>query len=155
MLNMDNFNLTKEWEKEMRSFDVGKLVATVAYVAVNLSNGGIPRQFDFILNMLRVDLLRHPRIEIVSSTYLISSTLNGITKYIFDSLMTNKSFREWNLTSLEAANFVDVDDDKARAEAGLFEKSEKDFIDLDAFRQNVYCGLRKDLIEDYFFETHD
>lgn len=151
-LNMTHLRMTEKWAKEKRTFNITDISAAVAHVAVNLSDGFLPHSFDQVLTAFTNSLIDYHRTYCVGNVYMIDATLDEIVGVAYDFLVRNKSFREWNLTSLEMQCGVDVDDDKQRTKACLFEKSDKKFIDLDAFRQNLYCVLRSDLIEEYFFE---
>lgn len=153
-INMSHLQMAKRWTKENTTFTVPDISAAVAEIAVHLSEGYLPHFFDFVLVTFTSDLIRHPKTRQVGGVQMIDGTLEEIVDIAHNLLMTNKSFREWNLTTLEAVNHINVDDDEQRAKAGLFEKSDKKFIDLEAFRQNLYRVLRSKMIEDWFFEAH-
>ena len=112
MLNMDHLNLTKEWEKETRTWVLRDIYATVAYVAVDLwaCDDFAPRDLEVVLDQF------------------IDKSLNELVEIIREILFSIREFRQWNTMP------------------------SKDFIDLYAFMQNVYCELRKAMIEAWFFE---
>lgn len=149
-LNMTNLRKTEEWAKEKRSWCLSDIYATVAKVAVSLSNGW-PRNLYAIMLGFISKFERQPEVYSISEYKMIDISLNDLVDRIYAVLYSIKRFRELNLTTLEYLNGVDVDtDDRANK---WFEKSDKDFIDLEAFKQNIYCELRSKLIEEHFFNV--
>lgn len=147
-LNMTNLRKTEEWAKEKRTWCLSDIYATVAKVAFILSNG-YPRNFETVMCEFMTKLGDLPRIYSVAKIKMMDAPLNEAVEIVYSVLFSIKSFREWNLTTLEYLNGVDIDADDRGNE--WFFKSDKDFIDLEAFKQNIYCELRLKLIEEHFF----
>lgn len=149
-LNMTNLKKTEEWAKEKRVWCLSDIYATVAKVAFVLSNG-YPRNFETVMCEFMTKLRDLSEVYLVVETQMVDTSLNELVDIIYSILFSIKSFRQWNLTTLEYLNGVDVDADDRTNE--WFDKSDKDSIDLEAFKQNVYCELRSTLIEKHFFEV--
>lgn len=146
--NMTNLKKTEEWAKEKRTWCLSDIYATVAKVAFVLSNG-YPRNFETVMCEFMTKLKEHPNVYSAGGYQMINASLTDLVDVVYSVLFSIKTFREWNLTTLEYLNGVDVDaDDRANE---WFNKSDKDFIDLQAFKQNIYCELRSKLVEEYFF----
>lgn len=148
-LNMTNLRKTEEWAKEKKVWCLSDIYAIVAKVAFLLSNG-YPRNFEKVMCEFMTKLRDLPEVYTVGGYQMIGASLDELLDVVYSVLFSIKAFREWNLTTLEYLNGVDVDADDRRNE--WWEKSDKDFIDLEAFRQNIYCELRSKLIEEHFFE---
>lgn len=148
-LNMTNLKKTEEWAKEKRVWCLSDIYATVAKVAFVLSNG-YPRNFETVMCKFMTKLKEHPNVYSADRYPMINASLTDLVDVVYSVLFSIKDFREWNLTTLEYLNGVDVDADDRGNE--WLEKSDKDFIDLEAFKQNIYCELRSKLVEEHFFE---
>lgn len=148
-LNMTNLRKTEEWAKEKRPWCLSDIYATVVKVAFLLSNG-YPRNFEAVMCEFMTKLRDLPETYSVCEIQMIDLPLDELQDVVYSVLFSIKAFREWNLTTLEYLNGVDVDADDRRND--WFDKSDKDFIDLEAFKQNIYCELRSKLIEEHFFD---
>ena len=145
MLNTTNLKKTEEWAKEDKTWSLPMIYSAVAYVAMDLwPRDEVPVNFNIVMNEFIDRISKLDVIRSVISVKLIDSSLN----YLVDEIIF-KEFREWGLTSLERENGVDPDN---KSPNPWFNKSDKNFVDLIAFKQNIYCLLRIMLIEDYFFE---
>ena len=90
-------------------------------------------------------------------------TEEDFKKWLWDSLFEIKEFRNLNLTYEERENGVDVDDENrfgitftSMYDSRTEESWKKDFIDLDAVRQNIMYELKKHYKdEDCFLCDHD
>lgn len=149
-LNMTNLRKTEEWAKEKKVWCLSDIYAIVAKVAFLLSNG-YPRNFEAVMCEFMIKMKERPNVYFAGGYEMINASLTDLVEVIYSVLFSIKSFREWNLTTLEYLNGVDVDADDRENE--WFEKSNKDFIDPGAFRQNIYCELRSKLIEERFFDV--
>lgn len=148
-LNMDNLELTKKWAKEVRMWTLDDAVKAVAGVAFDLWDMRYPRDLWIIMPIFieRMKASEHAVKYISTWTYELS--LIDFTKLIYETLYSIKDFRKWNLTTTEYEHGVDPDSDKPNE---WFALGERDFIDLEAFGQNVYCDLRSKIIVEHFFE---
>ncbi len=148
MLNYGNLKLANSWAKIPSVWNLNAICGSVASVAYELTAPKSPRNFEIVMSKFIEKMIPKAN-NCMLGTYMYEGSLNYIVDLIHTELMSIKEFREWNLTSLEFEHGVDPDDDLPNE---WWDKSDKDFIDLDAFKQNLYCSLRKDLIERYFFE---
>lgn len=146
-LNMNNLNLTKEWAKEVKTWTLRDSYEAVAAVAVRLwPYDETPRDFDVVMDKFMDSMKGINGVYSIASVDLVSMCLNDLVEIIYQKLMDIKEFRQWNLTKIEYAHGVDVDNNNGE----WFKRSDQKFVDLEAFKQNVYCALRMKLIEDYF-----
>lgn len=149
-LNENNLSLTKEWGKEVLTWTLKDIYGAVANVAVYLwPYDETPRNLEVVMDKF-INAMQHENgVYSVGSTAMIDISLVALVRVIYNNLMTIKEFREWNLTKLEYAHGINPDD---RSMNEYWRRSDKKFVDLEAFGQNVYCRLRTKLIEHYFFE---
>lgn len=153
MFNMGNFNKTNEWAKMPCVWTLSDILANVARVAVYLASPNYPRKLETVITKLSYELLSDKSVEqhTVGGVHMLDMSLNDLVDCVYTKLMGLKEFREWNLTSFEYENGVDPDASNEERYK-VYEKSpEKDFIDLVAFKQNLYCEFKSKLIENYFF----
>lgn len=148
-LNMDNLRKTEKWATEERVWLLTDIYSAVAKVAVVLSNGWPRNFYDIMLDFMN-KIETWPDVYSSSICKMVSLSLNELTEKIYSTLCSIKCFRELNLTINEYLHGVDVDSDDRTNE--WFAKGDVGFIDLEAFKQNIYCELRLKLIEDHFFE---
>ncbi len=147
MLNMDNLHMTEEWVRNDTYWHRNDILATIAKVAVDLSNYTVPRKLELVLSKFIEKFVFDSNLDT-----LVYTTMNKLVDDVFAVLMDIKEFREWNLTTYEYEHGVDVDGSEEERQNCFIESPEKDFIDLDAFKQNLYCEFRSMLIDNYFFE---
>ena len=152
MLNINNLDLANKMMEEERVWSLNNICEAVAGIAFTLVAPKLPRKIEVVMKKFIDKMIsRDDNIEVINGgCYIISATGEDLTDIIYSELTSIKEFREWNLTSLEYEHGVDPDDDRDNE---WWRKSEKDFVDLEAFKQNVYCALRSKLIEDYFFDN--
>lgn len=148
MLNYENLKLANSWAKIQSIWNLNIICGSVASVAYELTAPRSPRNFEIVMSRFIKEMIPKAN-DYILGTYIYECSLNDLLDVIYAELISIKEFREWNLTSLEFEHGVDPDDDQPNE---WWDKSDKDFIDLDAFKQNVYCSLRRKLIERYFFE---
>lgn len=149
-LNMDNLELTKKWVKETRVWAFDDAVKVVSGVAFHLWDMRYPRKFDIVMTQFIEKMKESEQAQKSMSHWVYNLTLIDFVKLIHETLLSIREFREWILTTLEYEHGVDPDRD---APNEWFALGEKDFIDLDAFGQNVYCDLRSKIIVKHFFES--
>lgn len=157
MFNKDNFKMAEEWAYQTTVWTLEDILYNVAgtasYLSMITGNTVLPRKFDLVMNKLYKALISRDDVKksvtFFRCTWHFEMSLKEVTDVVYSELMDIKEFREWNLTTLEYENGIDPDDDRPNE---FWSKSNKDFIDLEAFKQNLYCGLRSKLIENYFFE---
>lgn len=154
MLNMKNLDLANNWaEEEVHTWFLDVICGIVAKIAYELTCPKCPRKLDVVMSKFIEKMI--PRADdCILDEYLFRATAKGLTNIIHKELMSIKEFREWNLTTLEYEHGVDPDDDRNNE---WWKKSEKDFIDLTAFKQNIYCALRQIVIDKHFhfFEEYE
>lgn len=150
MLNMKNLDLANKWaEEEVYPWSLDVICGIVAKVAYELTCPKCPRKLDVVMSQFIEKMIPWAD-DCILDVYLYNGTVKDLTNMIYKKLMHIKEFREWNLTTLEYEHGVDPDDDRNNE---WWKESEKDFIDLTAFKQNVYCALRENMIvERHFFE---
>lgn len=144
-----NLSLTEEWAKEVRTWTLQDIYAAVAGVGIYLwPYDETPRNFDVVMDKFMDSMKKVNGVRTMPSVSLIDASLSELVEVIHQKLMSIKEFREWNLTKTQYAHGVDPDNNNGE----WIRKYDQKFVDLIAFKQNVYCALRTKLIEDYFFE---
>lgn len=153
MLNMDNLNKTNEWAKRKHTWTVNDILASVAKLAVYFSYPRYPRKLEAVITKLSDDLTSDPLVtsDCVGDVYMVTMSLNELIKWIDSKLRGLKEYREWNLTTYEYEHGVDIDGPDEQRMTYYYESPVKDFIDLEAFMQNLYCELRTIFVENEFF----
>lgn len=161
MFNMDNFNKTNEWAKVPYTWTLCDILANVAKVAVYLASPNYPRKLETVNTKLSYELLSDKSVKqrVIGDTRMFDMSLNDLNNWVHAKLMGLKEFREWNLTSFEYENGVDPDASNEERYEVYIKSPEndstlvivKDFIDLQAFKQNLYCEFRSMFIEKCFF----
>lgn len=152
MLNISKLEKANERMKETHIWTLNHIVGSVAKVSFVLWGYRTPRNFETVMSKF-VSQIRE-RSDFYSCVNVIMTDKSGddLTNVVFDELTRIEEFREWNLTELEYQKGVDVDwGDVLRAE--WFDQSDKFFffIDLEAFKQNLWCEFRDSLILQYHF----
>lgn len=149
MLNMENLNKANEWaENVVYTWTLDNIYGSVAKVAFVLWFPRFPRNFDTVMKEFMEKCRTIPEVRSVVSVQLIDATLFDLVDRIYDILMSIDEFQKWNLTDSEYQHDVDpnVADYNDYFRHGNF------FVDLGAFKQNIYWELRRLLIEEIFFE---
>lgn len=140
MLNYENLKLANSWAKIPFAWNLRDICAAVAGVTYSLTAPKSPRNFEIVMSKFIEKMIPKAN-SCVMGLYIYEGPLCYLLDMIYRELMSIKEFREWNLTFLELEHGVDPDDDRRN-----------EWWDLDAFKQNLYCSFRKDLIERHFFE---
>lgn len=133
------------------TWTLDKIVGSVAKVSFVLWNYRMPRNFEIVMTKLISQLKERNDFESVATVIIAEKNGDTLTDIVFDELMRIKEFREWNLTELEYQKGVDIDAGNA-ARVEWFGQSDKIFIDLGAFKQNLWCEFRACLLIWHYFE---
>lgn len=151
MLYMDKLKRANELMAKDNLWTLDKIIGSVAKVSFELWDYRMPRNFETVMTKLILQLRERDDFESVASVIFTEKSGDILTDIVFDELMCIKEFREWNLTELEYQKGVDVDaGDAARAE--WYGQSDKFFVDLKAFEQNLWCEFRTHLLIWHYFE---
>lgn len=132
--------------------NLDETMGAVAYNAYRMAPNNAPRKIDVVMDKIKAYLMKNYEqpFESDKTFWCKEFEQNDVSVFMHDMLFSIPEFSEWNLSQIEFEKGISVDDDSRGkfAFTSMYDVRDNDywkndFIDLDAFLQNVCMTISK------------